>query len=282
MAMNCFQFLSSVLDETWDKLPGSDADRSAAVATKAEYLSIHYGKLHRSTTPVDYADPATRYAYVQRYVASHANLVYQIVKATPSLKELFEKDKVKVTCVGGGPGSDLLGILKYVETARRDNISLKFWLYDAERSWADSWSDVDEKLEMKISTYFVPFDVTQRATWNADRKYLESDLFTMIYFASEIHRCRADARPFFENLFDSGRPGALVLYIDNNAKVFFDWFDEVAEEHGMEVVVKEDDRRLVIPPDEEKSDLGVHFARIPGSPKLQANVAIRVLRKPNP
>jgi hypothetical protein len=268
-----------VLDEVWAQLPGdTEAEKVTAVQAKEAYLHSHYAQLSTTSTGVDYRDPATRYVYLCCYVTSHANIVAYLIEKHDELGDLFDRDKAQVTCVGGGPGSDLLGVLKYTDkTAKTPN--LKFFLYDREQAWSESWSDVDDKVGKTISTYFQPFDVTDPTTWKQNAKYLGSDLFTMIYFASEIHRLRDAAEPFFQNLFDQASPGALFLYVDNASSVFFDWFDEQHADRDISVVASSDGAYVRLPSEEDKQDLGEHYLRIKGQPKITANIAYRVLRK---
>jgi hypothetical protein len=193
-------------------------------------------------------------------------------------RELFQEEKVQVACIGGGPGSDLLGVLKFVEDAGLTP-QLKFFLYDREQAWSESWSDVDDKLGRKISTYFQPFDVTEAATYAQNSKYLNSDLFTFIYFASEIHGLRDKAAPFFKQLFERAKRGAIFIYVDNASSVFFQWFDKQWKGTSMEVIASSDDTALRLPNDEQKTDLGEHYLRMDGNPKLSGRVAIRILRK---
>ena len=286
--MKCFPFLSTVLDEIWNQLPGTDKDRLAAVRSKESYLHGEYPKLTAPRTAIDYSDPSTRYAYICCYVASHANMVTQLIGQNPEICKLFKQDSVKITCLGGGPGSDLLGILKHVETSEEnmkaaeqdfEPVHLKFYLYDGEPAWSDAWGDVDEKISRNISTYFQHFDVSKPKSYSGNSKYLSSDLFTMVYFVSEVYSCRTLAEPFFRNLFARAKPGALFLFVDNASAVFFDWFDSLYAGAGLDVLKKSDGVTLGLPGDEQKSDLKEHFYRISGFPKINGRVAYRVLRK---
>jgi hypothetical protein len=90
---------------------------------------------------------------------------------------------VNLSCVGGGPGSDLLGVLKYVSNLKNPPV-LRCHLLDGENAWADAWSDVDQKLQSlsTISTYFLPMNVCDPPNWKLHSKYLQADLFTMNLF----------------------------------------------------------------------------------------------------
>lgn len=280
--MNCFRLLSSVLDEIWDGLEGNEEERKITVQHQSLLLRERYAQLMSSSTSVDYRDPATRYAYLAVYVASHANMVTELIRHCENQFGELLRGNTQITCVGGGPGSDLLGIIKYVqdletiETEQR----LKFHLLDREQAWSDSWSDVDDKLSLSLSTYFDKFDVTDESSWQLITKYLKADLFTMVYFISEIYQRRNEAKPFFENLFKKAKQGACFLIIDNSTPEFLDWIDELADNNGIALKKKSDSMTLQLPSSEQKTDLGIHLERIGQLPKLSGQIACRILQKP--
>jgi hypothetical protein len=99
----------------------------------------------------------------------------------------------------------------------------------------------------------------------------------MVYFMSEVYSRRKVARGFFDRLFEKAAPGSLFLYIDNRDTNFSGWFDDLAYTHGVKLLAA-DDVRLVVPPDEDKEDLGSYFDTF-GYPKLTGNVSYRIARK---
>lgn len=289
--MTCFRLLATVLDEIWNDLDGDQAEKEAAVQSKLQVLQNRYRRLTNSPEIVDYRDPATRYAYLAIYVSSHANMVADLVRRNQRLQELIEQkvdqveQETQVTCIGGGPGSDLLGILKQVEFLNVNDLrprKLRFLLFDRESAWNESWIDVDKKLRstLNLSTHFEQFDVTDKESWIKKKKYLESDLFTMIYFISEIYQVKDKARDFFINLFSKAKKGAYFIIIDNAAHLFYSWIDEIATDNRLETICSSDDITLQLPTDEEKRDLGAHLERIGQKPKLSGKVACRILHKP--
>lgn len=63
---------------------------------------------------MSYENPITRFAYIYAYTTVHADAVYAFIQNFDALKEIFNAEVVNVSCIGGGPGSDFLGILKYI------------------------------------------------------------------------------------------------------------------------------------------------------------------------
>jgi len=206
--------------------------------------------------------------------------VCSIIQQNNVLGNLFDNKKVNVACIGGGPGSDFLGILKYLMTNKKSPNNIQFHLYDKEKSWGESWSDVEDKVEdldFRISTSYMPLDVTKRDDWEPHIKYFQSDLFTMIYFMSEVFSLRDSAEEYFAYLFNQAKIGSLFLFIDNNSSEFYTWFDQLAEHHKIDIL-SSNETKMTVPLDEEKSDLGKYFDKF-SHPKLTANVAYRIGRK---
>ena len=243
-----------------------------------KFLEDEYALLAR-VNRIDHSDIVTRFAYIYKYTTSHANLVYQIVKGSRDLSRIFDQEKVNITCIGGGPGSDFLGIFKYVMLAELRPI-LRCILFDKERNWGECWQDADEKIEsdFRLSTIFQQFVVTDMSTVEHTSKYLNSDLFTMIYFMSEVYSLRTASEPFFNNLFDKAKKGSLFLYIDNNSPVFYEWFDSFASQNSMDILKSQELEMNITDYDEEKKDLGEYWRKFT-SPKLRANIAFRICRK---
>lgn len=281
--MNVFQLIQSVLDEIYKRLSGDDAVKDSQIKAQMLALRKAYGKLAEEGVPHNYADAITRFAYIYVYVTSHANIVYQLIrncsvsKSCSALAELFDREKVNITCIGGGPGSDFLGILKYI-IKKKKTPRLKVELFDREPAWGESWSDVDDKVGLPISNNFMFFDVTKPETWKPYDKFLSADLFTMIYFMSEINSLREQAEPFFTHLFQNAKQGALILYVDNRNETFYGWFDSLAKAHNWKVLMSAEEALGMEDYSEEKRDLEPYYSKFQ-DPKLTANIAYRVCQK---
>lgn len=275
--MNCFQIIKSVLDEAYNQIEGDESEKDQQIKDALEYLTGGYSQLLDGNN-VDYSHPITKFAYIYKYVTSHANLVCTVIEQNNNLGNIFKNEKVNVACIGGGPGSDFLGILKYLMVNNKSP-QVKFKLCDKDKTWEESWDDVDDKVDPKfrISTSYLPLDITKPDDWKPHTKYYQSDVFTMIYFISEVFALRDLADKYFANLFAQAKPGALFLFIDNNHPEFYNWFDNLAQTYNIEIT-KKIEGRFNLPFDEDKSDLGVYFDKF-SYPKIRANIAYRIGKK---
>ena len=260
----------------------------AEIQKRIAYLSKSYGKLkdaHR--TPIDYRDPATRFAYVCKYVAAHGDYIVQLLALTKDeLGKVFENAKARVTCVGGGPGSDILAVLKYLDDyGKKEAVDkVTFYLLDKEQAWADTWTELEDSFEAAVglNSYFQTMDVTDPESWTLQKKSLDSNIFTISYFASEVYSLDKDGvvSAFWASLFKNAKPGALFLYIDNGTDDFNKYFDALWKKAGLISLIAVDNTRWTPRHTEQASVLAAYKAKFGEMSKLQGTLSVRVLRKP--
>jgi hypothetical protein len=276
--VNCYELVKLVLDDTYSAIDGTDdAEKDAAVKEGLAKMSAAYSTLTTSGGP-DYSEPASRVGYIFRYVTSHANLVYSVLNMTAETRALFtkEREKLTISCLGGGPGSDLLGVIKLLLAKREEETpQVVAYICDREEMWMDSWGDVGTRLpeDVRLHTLYFQQDVCDPSTWR-QRKYLDADLFTMIYFMSEVYSRKDDAAAYFDNVFAHAKKGALFLFIDNKDERFSGWFEALASKHGVRILHSEDWDRTT-PGDEQESVLQQYISRW-GRTKLKTWISARI------
>ncbi len=275
------QLIKQVLDEAYGDIPGNEAAKDAAISAEISRLSNSYARLTDSArVAIGYSSPVSRFAYIYKYTVAHADYIMQLIEQHRELRDLFTGDEVSVACLGGGPGSDLLGILKYM-IRNGCEPALTCYLFDRERAWGDSWSEVAKSLEADFQLYpvFQQMDVTDPDTWRSYKKFLGSDLFTLSYFMSEIWSFKDTAEPFFDHCYGSAKPGAMFLFIDNNDAngEFASWHDAIAAKHGVEIL-SSTSCKMAFSNEEEKRHLEPYYSKF-GWPKRESNVSCRIGRK---
>jgi hypothetical protein len=288
--MTIFQLVKIALDALYKEAiesHGGDADK--AIAAQIDYLSKSYGQLNQAgRQPVNYKDPATRFAYVYKYVASHGDYVVQVLEALRLKLEgpIFTTESVRVSCVGGGPGSDIIAILKYLEERKATEKVKKVtcYLLDREQAWADTWTELDDSLktDLLLHANFQPLDVTAPESWAQQKKFLQADIFTMSYFVSEVMGLDKDGvvTKFWQTLFKEAKPGALFVYDDNGHDAFNSYFDKQWKAAGLNCVVEATNELTWPRYNEQKAGLGDFLNKFGQQPKLKTPLTYRVLRKP--
>jgi Putative SAM-dependent methyltransferase len=287
--LTIFELVKIALDELYvqgKKSHGNALD--ALIEKQIKTLSTSYANLTAATRqPIDYKDASTRFAYVYKYVASHGDYIVQALShGKRKLGEsLFAKSSLKVSCIGGGPGSDVIGVLKFLdEEISSESVSkLTCYLLDREQAWADTWVDLGDSLstEVTLNVNFQPLDVTRPDSWSQQTKFFSADLFTFSYFLSEVQSLNSDGvvTDFVKRVFSEAKSGALFLYIDNGGELFNAFFDSTCELTSLETLVSCDNILMMPRFTEQKQELGEYLTKFGQQPKLRSTLSYRLLRK---
>lgn len=287
--MMSFELVNLALDELYCqgcKKYGECLDK--VILKQIKYLSTRYASLHHETrNPVDYKDPATRFAYVYKYVTAHSDYLIQVMQLLRSKLggNIFTNKTARITCVGGGPGTDIIAILKYLtEHQKKESVErVTCHLLDREQAWADTWTELSEHLDLalQLTANFQPLDVIEPASWEFQQKFLRADLFTMSYFVSEVHRLdkNGEVSQFWSALFQGAKPGALFAYVDNGHMDLNGYFDAQWKAAGLTCLISGNNIRRTPRPSEQASALGIYRQKFGHDPKLQGFLSYRVVRK---
>lgn len=286
--MTLFQLVKIALDTLYEEAQheyGSTTDDE--IISRFKYLTDSYGDLtNEDRKPVDYKDPATRFAYVYKYVAAHGDYVVQLLKnVRQELGKVFNSKTVRVSCIGGGPGSDILAVLKYLtDYGNKEPVEkIVFYLLDKEQAWADTWTELDDKLELDellVSSHFQPLDVTDPGSWSSQKKFLDADLFTLSYFVSEVYALdEGVVADFWATVFNKAKSGALFIYDDNGSDIFNNYFDKQWKKAGLELLDSASNTFLTPSFSEQASELDFYTKKFGAFPKLKSKLSYRILRK---
>lgn len=286
MELRLFITVKKTLDLLYPDLPD---EKDAFVQQKLELLRENYKGLHRGNMP-DYSDLFTRFAYLYCYVPFHANVVYKLLnRNSQEFAQVFNKSEINVACIGGGAGSDLLGILKYTLESGHKKIP-RFQIYDRQNLWQDVLNNLKIICENSESRFFAlqlkplprvcALDATNFSEQEQLSELKEADLFTFSFLISELYPKDA-VNYFFQTLFEQAKPGAVFLFVDNIHTNL--WFDYSAESHI--VTLDQGTEEFCMDSTERLDHLSPHFGRycdrngFPSKPRLKASVVFRICRK---
>lgn len=278
--MKCFELVQRVLDETYAEIPGDEGERDAKIAQALKEMSHQYNAELRTSGGPDFSDPVTRFAYVFRYVPSHSHWLYELIDWSEEAQALFAEKRLRVTCLGGGPGSDLVGVLKYMSKSSRSP-ALFCEIVDGCLQWKQTWSDLAFNLELgsPLHTDYVIHDVGDPDTWRAPSSFQKSDLFTVNFFASEIYHLGDVASKYLKFSLGQAKEGAILLMNDNNHSDFYRRFDAIAESAGFQAIMSKSGTRKIYDVDERADVLGRFAKKFDGYSKLTGDLAWRVFQK---
>lgn len=285
--MTLFELVKLALDELYTEgtsVYGAALD--AEIQKRMSYLSTSYSSLNSmSRVPIDYRDPATRFAYVYKYTAAHGDYLVQALQTFRDVAgPIFTNPASRLTCIGGGPGSDIVGVIKFIADASENVSKLTCYLVDGEQAWADTWTEIGDALsnDISVNVNFQPLDVTKPSTWVSQKKFLDADLFTLSYFASEVMAFDQTGivTSFWKMLFDSAKPGSRFIYVDNGHADFNDYFDyQWKGRSDIKKVYSTDNTRQLPRFSEQTDSVALYKAKFGQSPKVQSYLSIRALEK---
>jgi hypothetical protein len=250
-------------------------------------LELSYRELRdRQRDLIDYSQLSTQAAYFYRYVIGHADFIYQILtKARAEAgAPLFDEEEIFVTSVGGGPASELLGLIKYLREAEGEpEVSkITYTVIDKERHWEHVVDLVVEAVDVgiEIDMIFQACDLSADAI--SEEVSLEhEDIVIMSYFISEICTIPSHRQIVtnLNNLLSAMPGGALLLYNDSSAWSFHSFFDSRVSAARRFVVVADirEDLRTAHP-QSEGVFADINFRTDYGF-KLSSNAVAKVLRR---
>ena len=101
-------------------------------------------------------------------------------------------------------------------------------------------------------------DIVDPESWKHQRKSLQADLFTMVYFVSEVMMFDKDecVTRSWRHIFNNAKRGALFVYIDNGNDKFTSYFDQQWKAAKLKRILAGDGERWTPRDTEKKSELG--------------------------
>jgi len=177
---------------------------------------------------IDYSELATQAAYVFRYVLGHADFVYDFLKHSRNAtgKPLFDAEEIWVTSVGGGPGSELLGLLQYLseDHGEPDVSKIVYTIVDKEANWQHVVELLVDEVEtnIEIELHFQICDISSAALPVAVT-LKDEELVIMSFFISEVCELPEKNRVIknLDGLLATMKPDAFLLYNDSDAYSFY-------------------------------------------------------------
>lgn len=195
-----FQTVKSVLD----KAINDYCQDNQVLSDDVDKLIVNHIKstadAHRNPDPdIDYFEPLCRLGYLYVHAGANATLFEWALTFDESLSALVEAHagrSLSICAVGGGPGTELLGLSKYLLLQSSVPSSISFSILDNVPQWSETWSHLADAIQELLNTHlrvrvtinrsFHPMDVVDA---NGYRSYAwlfrQTDLFVYNYLLSE-------------------------------------------------------------------------------------------------
>jgi hypothetical protein len=169
----------------------------------------------------DYASAIKKFCYLYKYSVAHGYYIYLALRSLrPKIKpSIFSRNPTRIACVGGGPGTEIIGLCRYFREAEAENLGnrVEVTIFDKEPSWKETCQRVLACVspDLQIKLTFVPFDATDPATY-ANLDFSGFHLVMANFFASEIRKAKivGASKAFWQHMFASMGAGKIFLAVD--------------------------------------------------------------------
>lgn len=208
-------------------------DWNEQIAERLLSLEVSYRELRNADRElIDYSELATQAAYVFRYVLGHADFICDFLQRCRDKvgAPLFEEEELWVTSIGGGPGSELLGLVKYLAQAEGepDVSKIIYTVIDKERNWEHVTELVAEYLgkHIEVEVIFQEFNV-ESAKIPDNITLKDEDVVFMSFFISEVCALPNNDQVSMNisSILSGMRDHALLVYKDSDAYSFYNFFN---------------------------------------------------------
>lgn len=252
---------------------------------RVETLSEEYRHLRdKDRDLIDYGDIITQAAYTFMYVAGHASFISQILQKARAETgpPLFTKKIITVTSLGGGPGSELLGLVDYLEKSDEPVTKVIYWVLEKEPAWEPLTKAVcaRAKKKLEVELHFLPMDVSDTETC-AGSSLAGDDLVIMSFFISEVCETHEGAavRSSLKHFLGTMSDKSLLFYNDSNAYSFYSFFNyRVNAAKGFNEFL-EMQGELAVPSPKFSGTIEEYMTLTGKCPKISADALAKVLRR---
>jgi hypothetical protein len=257
--MRYFQIVKSALDAL---LAGICAHKGLSGVQALKMVEGHLRTMSKEwfsgeAPNIAYGDPLCRFAYLYSHTAVNANLCEVAVRSLPAvgphiLDRLNTIGELRVCAFGGGPGTELLALSKFLTGKKglgqlQPHGEVNFTLLDYVPEWAESWNALEAAIKrdflttfghkrdwpFSISKSFQPFDMTKVEQYANLVQLFEHDLYVMNYVLSEIFSDHPSFAALFNQMAARAPSGAQFVIIDRKQDHIVAWARELMAGAGL-------------------------------------------------
>ncbi len=285
--LTTFERVKLILDQLCpqvDAVGGQAQARMKAFfcALDAEYPLLWDG----NRSPVDYGDPACHAAYIFKYVTANAELIYQSLwQAREELAAILSHPVITVICVGGGPGTELFALFKYLERMPHHVKAIKCIVLDHNPAWAAAYEALlaTRPAGVDVAVELLSIQLADPSSIPIDR-IVEADLLTFSYSLSESWRYNGPSGGAVDKsvqaIISAVKPGALIVYSDNAGPHFDPNMErEFLGRVDLRQINRTDYTHMLVGADEQMDTLKEYKTWLDMRPKLTGKATTAVFAK---
>ena len=233
-----FKSLGNVLDQSvsdWTLNTGLPLD-SFVPQVKEAILRMGNEYYSRKRPEIPFGDPIYRSAYLYQYAPANALAVEAVLNYDANNQRLISglltsKQRISLCCLGGGPGSEIVGVAKWIVRQQLGTTQLEVLVTDKYPQWKDQWQSVRDTLNtnflaggavpakrppLVVSRGFAKVDVIDPASARLPALRRGFDLYVVSYVVSHIYTPEGLSRfrQFMRSVMDSAPKGSKFLFMD--------------------------------------------------------------------
>jgi hypothetical protein len=197
----------------------AEGEIQAKIRQQADKTSDQY----RQPSPsIDYHDSICRIAYLYRQGPAQAAVIERVLLQSEHLRAILKnKRELRVVAIGGGPGTELLGLIKLLAKVPNNLANITFDVLDLVPQWGDTWDQFKRKVKqntsLTIEANFRPVDVFNKESYaHYDTLFSDADIVVFNYIFSENQIVLEQAEHAVRHIWDRVPAGCVFVIIDRN------------------------------------------------------------------
>jgi hypothetical protein len=222
----------------------------------AAYIEHNSDQWQEHRPNINYADPICRLAYIYMNVPIHSYLIeHCLEQVSITINEVLDKEfgqEINICAVGGGPGSELVGLTSFLFKAKKSKkYHLDFLLVDLIKEWDESWhtlkqsiNDYQRSIEIERSRWpviinrsFIPLNALSKKDFEGFPIRLNGiNLYFFSYVFSEL---RYDVEAFqktFSYISSMSKSGTLFFFIDRSQTEVKNGLENLLHHAGLKIL----------------------------------------------
>lgn len=208
-------------------------DRQSSL--EEQYVNLHV----EGRDPIDYSELPTQAAYIYSYALTRAAYVEEFLSRHRAChgSPLFSKKTITVLSFGGGPASELVGLVQYL-IKHEDELVKKvdYYVGDKDEEWKECAKLVAKNIDTRID-----IDINYRRLDVTDAEAMSgidlsgTDLVILSYLMSELSRLNGREAIIgnFRGALKAMRLGSKILFLDNKHPMFIEFFQSCKLVEGL-------------------------------------------------
>jgi hypothetical protein len=290
--MMYIDLIRRVLEQAVDAYASANGKSVSEVLTAIRTHIDSTAKEHQAAEPdIKYEEPLCRLGYLYRHATANATLFEHVLRESGELRSVIRQSaekRLSMCALGGGPGTELLGLAKYLLRSRGFQLPKKitFTLMDVVPQWAETWQQLAEAVEDElqsglqgddsavcpaIANSFLPLDALKAESFNSfGFQFSGSQVIIFNYLFSENKTRLAEAKAAVASLYAKVPKGCVFVVIDRleNNRTFSDGVVSLFQElFAKQIAVHQFGRTL--DGDEQTTDMGELFYKTLGNPRVK-------------